>query len=143
MKKVFIAFLLMVFIITLISAQNKKTMKGLSNDSRSLVGYLVDRNCAKGMVMDDVKKSDAKAAKHTKECSLDDACKVNGFGIITGGKFYKFDDAGDKKAVDYLNATKKEDNIKVEVVGRIDDNTMKVESIKDFKTKGKEHTQKS
>ena len=143
MKKVFIVFMLMVFIITFISAQNKNTVKGLSNDSRSLVGYLVDRNCAKGMVMNDVKKSDAKAAKHTKDCSLDDACKANGFGIITGGKFYKFDDAGDKKAVDYLNATKKEDNIKVEVVGRIDGNTLKVESIKDFKSEGKEHNQKS
>ena len=130
MKKVFIAFLLMVFIITLISAQNKNTMKGLSNDSRSLVGYLVDRNCAKGMVMDDIKKSDAKAAKHTKDCCLDDACKAYGFGIVTGGKFYKFDDAGDKKAVEYLNASKKEDNIKVEVMGRIDGNTLKVESMK-------------
>ena len=92
--------------------------------------------------MDDVKKSDAKAAKHTKDCSLDDACKVYGFGIITGGKFYKFDGAGDKKALDYLNATKKEDNIKVEVVGRIDGTIFTVESIKDFKFKGKEHIQK-
>jgi hypothetical protein len=143
MKKVFIVFLLTVFTITFISAQNKNTLKGLPGNSCSLVGYLVDRNCAKGMVMDDVIKSDAKAAKHTKDCCLDDACKVNGFGIMTGGKFFKFDDAGDKKAVDYLNATKKEDNIKVEVVGRLDGNTLKVKSMKDFKSKGKEHTQKS
>lgn len=143
MKNVFIVFLFIVFTITFIPAQNKNTMKGKPGNAHSVIGYLVDRNCAKGMVMDDVKKSDAKAAMHTKDCSLDDACKVNGFGIITGGKFYKFDDAGDKKAVDYLNTTKKEDNIKVEVVGRIDGNTLTVESIKDFKFKGKEHTQKS
>jgi hypothetical protein len=142
MKKVFVVILLTLFTITFIPAQNKNSMKGLSSNTRSLVGYLVDRNCAKGMVMADVKKSDAKAAKHTKECCLDDACKANGYGIVTGGKFYKFDDAGDKKAVDYLNATKKEDNIKVEVVGRIDGTSLTVESIKDFKFKGKEHTQK-
>ena len=142
MKKLFMVVLFIVTAIALIPAQNKNSANGFPGNSRSLVGYLVDRNCAKGMVMDDVKKSDAKAAKHTKDCSLDEACKANGYGIVTGGKFYKFDSAGDKKAVDYLNATKKEDNIKVEVVGRIDGTIFTVESIKDFKFKGKEHIQK-
>jgi len=59
-----------------------------------MVGYLVDHNCGKRMVMNDVKKSDVKAARHTKDCALEETCKASGYGIVTGGKFYEFDDAG-------------------------------------------------
>jgi hypothetical protein len=133
MKKLMIIVIVTIFTSIFISAQNKMNIKGI-HDKFHLVGYLVDQNCGKKMVMDDIKKSDAKAAKHTKDCSLDETCKAAGFGIVTGGKFYKFDDAGDKKAVDYLNATKKEDNIKVEVTGTMNNDKIKVESIKDFKS---------
>jgi hypothetical protein len=113
-------------------AQEKSNITGTHNSTHSLTGYLVDRNCGKGMVMANAAKSDAKAAWHTKDCSLDDACKAHGFGIVTGGKFYKFDDAGDKKALAYLNSTKKEDNIKVDVFGTIDGDTIRVASIRDL-----------
>jgi hypothetical protein len=117
-------------------AQEKTNKKELQNKSQSTVGYLVDRSCAKRMVMDDVKKSDAKAARHTKECCLDDACRASGFGIITGGTLYKFDDDGNKKAVEYLNTTKKEDNIKVVVLGSMEGDIISVASIKDFSSPG-------
>jgi hypothetical protein len=143
MKKLLFCILFIVFASVFISAQEKMNPKGSNSKSHSMVGYLVDQNCAKGMVMDDVKKSDAKAAKHTKECSLDDACKANGYGIVTGGKLYKFDDAGNKKAADYLNTTKKEDNIKVIVTGTMDGDKIKVESIKDFKSSKKQRGKKN
>ena len=134
MKKLSIIVLATIFFSIVMSAQDKTNMKGLHNKSHSMIGYLVDQNCGKRMVMDDVKKSDAKAAKHTKDCALEETCKANGYGIVTGGKFYKFDNDGNKKAAQYLNATKKENNLKVEVAGVMDGDKMKVESIKDFKS---------
>jgi hypothetical protein len=100
-----------------------------------MTGYLVDQMCGKGMVMEDVKRSDAKAAKHSRECALDEACAARGYGIVSGGKFYKFDEQGNKKAAAYLNATKKEDNILVEVRGIIDGSSIKVETVKDLAKK--------
>jgi hypothetical protein len=137
MKKLLTFALVTMITSVVISAQEKIDTKGLHNKPHSMAGYLVDQNCGKRMVMDDVKKSDAKAAKHTKECALEETCKASGYGIVTGGKFYRFDDAGNKKAADYLNAIKKEDSIKVEVAGIMDGNIMRVESIKDFTSAGK------
>jgi hypothetical protein len=137
MKKLLAIILVTGLTSVFISAQDKMDMKRLHMKSHSMVGYLVDHNCAKKMVMDDVKKSDAKAARHTKDCALDETCRASGLGIVTDGKFYSFDNAGNKKAFDYLNATKKEDNIKVEVVGTMDGDKMNVESIKDIKSTGK------
>jgi hypothetical protein len=137
MKILLTIVLIAIFTNVFISAQDKTDKKELHRISHSMVGYLVDHNCGKRMVMDDVKKSDAKAAKHTKDCALDETCKANGYGIVTGGKFFCFDDAGNRKAFDYLSATKKEDSIKVEVAGIMNGDTMNVESIKDFKSTGK------
>jgi hypothetical protein len=137
MKKLSIIVLAAIFICFVMSAQDKTDMKGLHHKSHSMIGYLVDQSCGKRMVMDDIKKSDAKAAKHTKDCALEETCAASGYGLVTGGKFYSFDDAGNKKAAQYLNVTKKEDNLKVEVAGMIDSDRMIVESIKDFKPTGK------
>ncbi len=143
MKKLSIIVFITAFISVILSSQEKKDIEQLHNKYHSMVGYLVDQNCGKRMVMDDVKKSDAKAAKHTKDCSLDETCEAAGFGIVTGGKFYKFDERGNKKAIDYLTASKKEDNIKIEVTYTMDGDKMKVESIKDYKSRGKNDKQKN
>ena len=103
--------------------------------SHKMTGYMVDQMCGKKMVMSDIKKSNAKAARHTKDCLLEESCKTSGYGLVTGGKYYKFDKSGDQKALDYLNSTKKEDNIKVDVTGTMDGNSINVESIKDFSSK--------
>jgi hypothetical protein len=133
MKKLLIIVFATIIITVVLSAQGKMDKKELRNKSHSMIGYLVDQSCGKRMVMDDVKKSDAKAAKHTKDCALEETCAASGYGLVTGGKFYTFDDTGNKKAAQYLNATKKEDNLMVEVAGMMDGDKMKVESIKDFK----------
>ena len=94
------------------------------------------------MIMADIKKSNDKAARHTKGCALEEACSAEGYGLVTGGKFYKFDAAGDIKAKQYLKATKKEDNIKVEVIGTMNDEQLVVESIKDFELVPMKHPKK-
>jgi hypothetical protein len=137
MKKFSIIVFAALFIGVVLSAQENKDRKGSHKKSHVMTGYLVDQSCGKRMVMDDIKKSDAKAAKHTKECALEETCAASGYGIVTGGKFYPFDNAGNKKAANYLNATKKENNMKVEVAGMMDGDKIQVESIKDFKPTGK------
>ena len=94
------------------------------------------------MIMADIKKSNDKAARHTKGCALEEACSAEGYGLVTEGKFYKFDAAGDIKAKQYLKATKKEDNIKVEVTGTMNDEQLVVESIKDFELVPMKHPKK-
>jgi hypothetical protein len=67
MKNVLIIVLAILFNHVFIFAQGTTDMKGLHNKSHSMAGYLVDYTCGKGMVMGDVKKSDAKGARHTKD----------------------------------------------------------------------------
>ena len=138
MKKLLTVLLVILFSSLFIFAQDKSGSKGLRSNSRTMMaGYLVDHNCGKRMVSDDVKKSDAKAARHTKDCALDETCSAAGYGLVTGGKYYKFDISGDRKAKEYLEATTKANNIKVEIIGTLNGERLAVESIKAFKSKGK------
>ena len=62
----------------------------------TLTGYVVDQHCGatiatKADVMD-------KAAAHTKECALMEDCVKSGYGIFSGGKYYKFDSTGSATA---------------------------------------------
>ena len=140
MKKILAMVLISIFSLATIVAQENMNEK--ETKSHSMIGYLVDKMCGERMVMDDVKKSDAKAARHTKECALEEACSAEGYGLVTNGTFYKFDDSGDVKAKEFLKATEKENNIKVEVVGIMNDEKLVVESIKDFKPAPKKHGKK-
>ena len=73
-------------------------------------GVLVDAKCGAQL---EGESSDA--ARHTISCSLH--CKDSGFGIIAQGKFFRFDDSGNKQALLLLKATEKESNLKVRVGG--------------------------
>ena len=71
------------------------------------------------------------AEAHTRECALMPACQKSGYGVFTyEQKFLKFDEAGSRKALAALKATKKEDDLKVEVTGEIQGDTIKVTSLK-------------
>ena len=142
MKKLFAVILVMIFSIALVVAQEKMKTDEKRTKSHSMTGYLVDKTCGIHMIMADIKKSNDKAARHTKGCALEEACSAEGYGLVTGGKFYKFDAAGDIKAKQYLKATKKEDNIKVEVIGTMNDEQLVVESIKDFELFPMKHPKK-
>ena len=71
------------------------------------------------------------AEAHTRECALKPACQKSGYGVFTyENKFLKFDEAGSRKALAALRASKKEDDLKVEVTGEIQGDIIKVASLK-------------
>jgi hypothetical protein len=97
-------------------------------------GFLADKMCGTGFTKSgDAKTAATKAKKHTRDCALEDNCKASGYGLIIGGKFHKFNDAGDKIALDYLTKTKREKNLVVQVKGTMDGDKIDVASLKDAK----------
>ena len=67
-------------------------------------------------------------ASHTKECAL--GCAKSGFGIVLAdGKFIKFDERGNAKALSAIKATKKEKDLRTTVSGTLKDDVIQVESI--------------
>jgi hypothetical protein len=66
--------------------------------------------------------------KHTTDCAI--ACEKGGYGIITAdGKFLKFDDAGNTKAIAALKASKKKDTLRAAVTGELSGDTIKVATL--------------
>lgn len=85
--------------------------------AESWTGTLVDTMC-KGKDL----------ASHTTKCAL--GCAKSGFGIVlSDGKFVKFDEAGNAKAVAALKATAKESDLKVKISGKLDGEMVKVDKI--------------
>jgi hypothetical protein len=108
------------------------TVKGAKKEAEAkgtkLHGYVVDQMCAKSMA----KKGDAmaRAAKHTKECALEEACASSGFGLFyDDGKWVKFDENGDKLALGMFEKSKKEKDFMADVVGEVKDGKMAVVSL--------------
>ncbi len=67
-------------------------------------------------------------ATHTTKCAI--GCAKGGYGLITAdGKFVKFDDAGNEKALAALKATDKEKDLKATVNGKMAGDTIEVKSI--------------
>lgn len=71
------------------------------------------------------------AEAHTRQCALMPQCEKSGYGVFTyDQKFLKFDAAGNRKALAALRASKKEDDLKVEVTGEVQGDMIKVASLK-------------
>jgi hypothetical protein len=67
-------------------------------------------------------------ASHTRQCAL--SCADSGFGLVQAdGKFLKFDEAGNARALAALKKSSKEKDLKAKVTGKIDGELIKVESI--------------
>jgi hypothetical protein len=67
-------------------------------------------------------------ASHTKECAL--SCVKSGYGIVlSDGKFIKFDERGNAKALAAIKATNKEKDLKAKVAGTLKDDVIQVDSI--------------
>ena len=67
-------------------------------------------------------------ASHTKQCAL--SCSKSGYGLVTSdGKFYKFDESGNAKALAALKKTKKDKDLKATVTGTMNGDVIKVDSI--------------
>jgi len=76
----------------------------------------------------DVMCKDKDIAAHTRKCAL--GCAKSGYGLVTSdGKFVKFDEAGNAKALAALKATGREKDLKAKVEGTLDGETVQVSSI--------------
>jgi hypothetical protein len=93
-------------------------------DRAGKTGVLLDAMCGEKIAGDT-----AKTERQTVACATSPSCKASGYGIAAGGKFYKFDEAGDKQASEILANTKKKSNVKVKVTGDFTETPVKVDSL--------------
>ena len=81
---------------------------------------VVDKNCSS--------KVAANPDAHTRSCAL--KCAASGYGIITKDqKFLKFDDQGNAKMKEALQASNKKDHLRVNVTGDVENDTLKVKAV--------------
>jgi len=67
-------------------------------------------------------------AGHTAKCAV--SCSKGGYGLVlSDGKFVKFNETGNAKALAALKATAKEKDLKAKVSGNLDGDVINVESI--------------
>jgi len=67
-------------------------------------------------------------ASHTRDCAV--SCATSGYGIVLAdGRFIKFDERGNVKALAALKATSKDKELKAKVTGALKDEVIQVESI--------------
>jgi hypothetical protein len=95
----------------------------------TLKGYVVDQMCAGKMAMKE--NAMEKAEGHSKDCALDDHCSASGYGIFSGGKYYKFDEKGSATAKNLIEKSKREKGLYFEAKGTLGDGTMMLTSLKE------------
>jgi hypothetical protein len=67
-------------------------------------------------------------ANHTKQCNV--SCARGGYGLVLpDGKFVKFNEAGNAKALAAIKATAKEKDLRATVNGAMDGDVIRVDSI--------------
>jgi hypothetical protein len=102
----------------------------------SVQGVLMDKMCSykaetRITAGDRLEGGMLTAYVHTRQCALMPDCEKSGYGVFTyDNKFLVFDAGGNRKVLALLKETKKEDDLRVEVVGEIQGGTIKVTSIK-------------
>jgi hypothetical protein len=80
-----------------------------------------------GTVVDVMCKS-KDLAGHTAKCAV--SCSKGGYGLVlSDGKFVKFNETGNAKALASLKATAKEKDLKAKVSGTLENDVINVESI--------------
>jgi hypothetical protein len=105
-------------------------------DIKEVQGVLIDRNCSynvKPRVVPGprIEGGMLSAYVHTRECALKPESVESGLGVFTyDQEFVPFDKEGTKKAVAFLKATKKDDDLRVLVRGEIHDGVMSVKDLK-------------
>lgn len=140
MKQLMSMLVLLYFVVAPVFAQDAKPEKTEGKNVGKWHGYVVDAMCAKTMV----KKSNPmeRAAKHTTDCALEESCASSGYGLFYDGKYYKFDDEGDKKAKDVIEKSTTEKGLMVDVTGKMEGDKIMVASIAEMKMDGKEMNKK-
>ncbi len=67
-------------------------------------------------------------ANHTKQCNV--SCAKGGYGLVlSDGKFVKFDEMGNAKALAAIKATSKEKDLKAKVTGKMDGEVIQVSAV--------------
>ncbi|MBI3682605.1 MAG: hypothetical protein HY235_19685 [Acidobacteria bacterium] len=90
-------------------------------------GVLMDKMCS----MKAMKEGQQAAHMHTRECALMPDCQKSGYGVFTAdGKFISLDGAGNAKALAALKASKKKDDLMVQVTGDVQGDAIKVAKLK-------------
>jgi hypothetical protein len=85
--------------------------------AESWSGTLVDVSCAKKDL-----------ATHTRKCAV--SCARGGYGLVTAdGKFHKFNEAGNIKALEALKSGTKDADLKATVTGKMSGELIEVESV--------------
>lgn len=121
------ALLAMVSFSLLAQGKDAKTAQ-----NTTIKGYLMDNMCASMAVSKGPKIAMEKAAKHSRSCALEDDCQASGYGVMSEGKFIKFDDQGNKDALALVKKTKTQNHIMVEVTGMNGKDNFQVSSIKEI-----------
>jgi hypothetical protein len=76
----------------------------------------------------DVMCKNSDLASHTSKCAVE--CSKGGYGLVLGdGKFVKFNETGNAKALAALKATNKEKDLKAKVTGTLAGDVIKVQTI--------------
>lgn len=140
MKKFAVAVLMCVAVVAFAQEKKMEAKKGdamkevakAEVKGTSLHGYVVDQMCAKGMMKKD--NPAEKAAKHTKECALEEACAASGYGLIYDNtKWVKFDENGDKLAKAMFEKSKKDKDFMADVTGEMKGDKFVVASLMESK----------
>lgn len=107
-----IGFLAVAFaLVSLTLPLHAETWKNLS---------LMDGHC--------ITKMADKPDEHPRSCALQ--CSKGGYGVITAdGKFLRFDDAGNEKALEALKKSDKKDHLRATVEGTLNGDVITVASI--------------
>ncbi len=67
-------------------------------------------------------------ANHARQCAV--SCAKGGYGVVlSDGKFIKFDESGNGKALARLKASTKDKDLKVKVTGKLDGDVIQVEEV--------------
>ncbi|MFN0158378.1 MAG: hypothetical protein ACKVRP_09950 [Bacteroidota bacterium] len=123
MKHVLFVLLILCYSLVLVGQEKMEAKKAevkasIKTDMEQTVlhGYVVDAMCAKGMSKNSEKVME-KAASHSKSCAMHEGCASSGFGVFSEGKWYKFDEVGDKQAMELIKNSKADKGMMVEVSG--------------------------
>ena len=112
----------------------------LTASAAEIKGVLLDRNCsskAEEMITSgspdgpSLQGGMLAAEAHTRECLRSPECEKSGYGVYTReGKFFPFDAAGNRKAIEALKLSKRETDVRVQVSGEVQGDSIKVVTLK-------------
>jgi hypothetical protein len=107
--------------------------------SNTVQGVLIDKECSSRAETRVVSEPSPHlqggmlwAYTHTRQCLLMPDCRRSGYGIFTydTSKFLGFDAAGNQKALALIEASKKQEDMRIEVTGEIQGDKIKVSTLK-------------